>query len=122
MAKANLIRLNNERGTDVTLFDIVENPKSLKIKEIDAAQLPRSLADLDIAIINSNYAIPAHLYPSRDSLFLEGTDSNYANLVVTQTQKLHDFRLQKLMQALQSEEVLQKANQLFRREAIPAWE
>jgi len=121
LEKAGLIQLNHTSNQTVKLADVIANPKNLKFKELDAAQLPRALMDVDIAAINSNYALPAGLYPSRDAVFIEGSDSDYANLVVARTDNKNDPRLAKLMFALHSDEVLQKANALFQAQAIPAW-
>jgi D-methionine transport system substrate-binding protein len=121
LTKAGLIKLQPQISTDATVINILANPKNIQIKEIDAAQLPRVLSDVDAAIINSNYAIPAGLSPSHDAIFLEGPDSQYANLVVIRTADINDPRMKKLMDALHSPEVLQKAKELFHAEAIPAW-
>ncbi len=112
-------------------MDIASNPKQLQIKELDAAQLPRVLPDVALAVINTNYAIPAGLIPrptqgairtANDALFVEGTDSLYANLVVVRADKQNDPRVKELVDALHSPEVLQSAQQLFKDQAIPAWQ
>lgn len=106
-----------------TTADIIENPKNIKIKELDAAQLPRVLADVDLAAINTNYAMVAGLVPSRDALILESKDSPYANIVVVRTEDKDDPKYkQMLMDALHSPEVQTKANSLFQGQAIPAWD
>lgn len=121
LAKANLITLKPNVGVTATPLDIVNNPKHLKIKEIDAAQIARDLPDVTIAAINTNYAVPAGLYPSRDALFSEGADSPYANLVVVRTEEANSPKLHELVDALHSPEVLAAAKQLFKGQAIPAW-
>jgi D-methionine transport system substrate-binding protein len=65
-----------------TVVDIIENPKNLKIKELDAPQLPRVLDEVDAAIINTNYALSANLNPLKDAIIIESKDSPYANIVV----------------------------------------
>lgn len=65
-----------------TIVDIVENPKNLKIKELDAPQLPRVLDEVTAAVINTNYALPANLNPLKDAIVLESKDSPYANIIV----------------------------------------
>lgn len=122
LQKANLIKLNPTAGITATEKDIIENPMNLKITEIDAAQLPRVLPDVDIAVINTNYAMLAGLVPSRDGLFLEGTDSPYANLIVVRTADKDNPNLQNLVKALHSTEVVKKAQELFQGQAIPAWQ
>ncbi|QLH44105.1 MAG: MetQ/NlpA family ABC transporter substrate-binding protein [Coxiellaceae bacterium] len=121
LQKANLIKLRSGADVSATVKDISENPKQLKIEEIDAAQLPRILPDVDLAAINTNYAMVAKLIPSHDGLFIETSDSPYANLIVVRAQDKEKPQLQRLVDALHSPEVLQKAEELFQGQAIPAW-
>ncbi len=81
LQKAGLITLKPSAGATATIADISRNPKKLRFKEIDAAQLPRTLPDVDLAAINTNYAMIAGLIPSRDALFMKA-QSPYANLIV----------------------------------------
>ncbi|MDO5532359.1 MAG: MetQ/NlpA family ABC transporter substrate-binding protein [Sutterella sp.] len=76
-----LIKLNDPKNLFVTPADIVENPKHLKIIEVEAAQLPRSLDDVAMAVINCNFALGANLNPVKDSIAIEAKDSPYANVV-----------------------------------------
>jgi D-methionine transport system substrate-binding protein len=119
LQKAGLITL--KKTTKATLADINSNPKQLQIKELDAAQLPRVLADVDAAVINTTFAIPAGLSPSHDALFLEGKDSPYANLVVIRRDSQKKKQLELFVKALNSQEVKDKAKKLFGDAAIPAW-
>lgn len=119
LQKAHLITLKSHQNA--TLEDIASNPKKLRFKELDAAQLPRILPDVDAAVINTSFAIPAGLKPSRDALFMEGKDSPYANLVVINKNSLKKPQLKLFVQALNSPEVLAKAHQLFGDAAIAAW-
>lgn len=119
LQKAGLINLKLKELPNLT--DIIENPKKLRIKELDAAQLTRILPDVDAAIINTNFAIPAGLKPSKDAIFLEGKDSPYANLVVIRDDSPKKVQLQELVKALNSKEVEMKAKELFGDGAIPAW-
>lgn len=106
---AGLITLNPEAGIAATPYDVTENPKNLKFNEMEAAQLPRALADLDMAVINGNYALQAELSASNDALISETADSlaatNYANVLVVKTGTEDEQKLQALAQALQSQEV-----------------
>lgn len=122
LENAGLIKLAPGLNVKATLANIVSNPKNLQIKEIDAAQLPRVLADVDLAAINTNYAMVAGLLPSRDALFLESKDSPYANIVVVRTSDSQDPKFAKLMEALHSPEVVSRAQTLFQGQAIPAWD
>ena len=97
------------------------NIHNARIKELEAAQLPRALDDLDLAAINTNYAIPAGLIPSDNALLLEKADSPYANIVVVRQGEEHQKKYQELMEALHSVEVKAKAKELFQEQAIQAW-
>ncbi|MGQ3891956.1 MetQ/NlpA family ABC transporter substrate-binding protein [Legionella sp. CNM-4043-24] len=119
LQKAGLIRLKSTRNA--TLADISSNPRQLQIKELDAAQLPRVLSDVDAAVINTNFAIPAGLSPTKDTLFLEGKDSPYANLVVIRSNSDKKAQLALFVKALNSPAVQEKAKELFGDAAIPAW-
>ncbi len=121
LAKANLIQITNSNDLELTPKKIHSNPKELVIKEIAAAQLPRVLTELDAAIINTNYAIPAGLMPNKDAIFIEGSDSPYANIVVVRGSEKDKEKYKQLMQALHSEEVSQAAKKLFSDQAIAAW-
>jgi len=121
LQKANLIKLKNGGSPKSSKLDIVNNPKLLNIKELDAAQLPRLLTDVDLAVINTNYAIPAGLLPTRDALLMEGVDSLYANLIVVREQDKENEHLKQLVTAFQSPEVVAKADELFAKQAIKAW-
>ena len=81
-----LIKVDPAVGLVVSPLDVIENPKNIKFVELDAAQLPRSLADLDASAINTNYALEAGLNPIKDSIAIEGNDSPYDNVIVTRTQ------------------------------------
>lgn len=92
-------------GALVTVADITSNPLDLKIHELDAAQLPRTLADVTCAVINTNFAGEAGLVPAKDALTLEGKDSPYANIVVVRADDKDSPQARALMKAVQSAEV-----------------
>ena len=121
LQKAGLIQLKKSAGLYATPVDIDQNTKQLIFKELDAAQLARSLPDVDIAVINTNYAIPAGLSPTKDAIFLEGKDSPYANLIVIRANESNDPRMKQLVAAFQSDTVLKAAQRIFKDQAIPAW-
>lgn len=121
LEKAGLIKLKPGAGALATTLDVIDNPKHLQIKELDAAQLAHSLTDVSIAVINTNYAIPAGLYPNRDAIFVEDKTSPYANLVVVRAGDENKPQFAELVEALHSPKVLQKAEQLFQGQAIAAW-
>lgn len=119
LQKAGLIILKNNQYADIR--DIASNPKNLRFKELDAAQLPRILPDVDAAIINTTFAIPAGLSPSRDAIFVEGKDSPYANLIVTRRNSTKKDQLALFVKAMNSKEVRKKAQTLFGDAAVAAW-
>lgn len=121
LQKSGLITLKAGKNISASVSDIKENLRQLKITELDAAQLPRVLDDIDLAIINTNYAIPANLIPTRDALIIEGTDSLYANVVAVREGDESNPKLQQLVEALHSPEVQQTAARLFHKQAIQAW-
>ncbi|MDR0406678.1 MAG: MetQ/NlpA family ABC transporter substrate-binding protein [Holosporales bacterium] len=116
-----LIKLNPEAGLKSTLSDITENPKNLVFKELEAAQLPRVLPDVEGAVINGNYAIEAGFHPSKDALFMEGKESLYVNIIVTRQGMEHDARLQKLVKALKTEKVRHYILRTYDGSVIPAF-
>jgi D-methionine transport system substrate-binding protein len=122
LQKAGLIQLNKSAGLYATPTDIAKNPKQLKFKELDAALIARSLADVDIAILNTNYAIPAGFSPSKDAIYHEKNDSPYVNIIVVREDKINDPRIKQLVAAIQSAEVKEAAKNIFNGEAIPAWQ
>jgi D-methionine transport system substrate-binding protein len=106
LAANGLLTLKDGVGVKATVADIATNPKNLDIKALDAAQLPRSLEDTAISVINGNYAIETGLKPATDSLALEsGSDNPYANLVVVREGEEGDARVAKLEKLLHSAEV-----------------
>jgi D-methionine transport system substrate-binding protein len=121
LAKAGLITLKPNANINATLMDIASNPKHLQIKELDAAQLPRTLSDVAIAVINSNYAIPAGLIPTKNAIYLEDTHSPYANIIVVRTADKDSAKLQDLVKIMHSPEVVSAAEKIFSNQAIPAW-
>lgn len=119
LAKAQLITLNDAKQEG--LKDIASNPKHLQFKEMDAAQLPRVLPDVDAAVINTTFALPAGLSPGKDAVFLEGKDSPYANIVVIRRDTQKRPQLDLFVKALNSQPVKEKAKSLFGDAALPAW-
>jgi len=100
-----LITLREGAGLTATPRDIVSNPKNFRFQELEAAQLPRSLQDVDAATINGNYALEAGLNPVRDSLIIEGAESPYVNIVVVQRGNEQNQNIVALRNALLSQKV-----------------
>lgn len=121
LQKAKLITLKPGVNTNATPIDVVQNPKNLKIIELDAAELPRVLNDVSLAVINTNYAVPAGLRPTKDALFLEDKNSYYVNIIAIREKDKENPKILQFIQAFHSQPVIEKANQLFGNDAIPAW-
>lgn len=119
LQKAGLIKLN--KTFDATVMNITENPKHLQFKTLDAAQLPRSMDDATLVVINTNFAVPANLSPQKDGLLIEDKDSPYANIIVVRKADKDKKELHELVEALHSKPVMEKAQGLFKGQAIPAW-
>lgn len=105
LESAGLITLKADAGITATPFDVVENPKGIEFHEIEAASLPRVLDDVDAAVINGNYAIPAGLKANQDGLAVEGADSPYVNVVAVKQGSEQDPAIKALVNALQSQEI-----------------
>ncbi|MHC0428641.1 MetQ/NlpA family ABC transporter substrate-binding protein [Streptomyces sp. O3] len=117
-----VITLKDGAGNDATPKDIAENPKGLKFKELEAAQLPRSLGDVDAAVINGNYAVEADLSPADDALVQETAKGNpYANLLAVKKGDENDPRVAKLVKLLQSPEVKKYIEKEFDGAVLPAF-
>ncbi len=116
-----VLKLKPNAGLKATPLDIADNPKKLKIVELDAAQLPRSLADLDAAVINGNYAETAGLNPTRDAIAIEDAKGPYANIIAVREQDKDKPWVAKLVKAYHSPEVKQYITTEFKNSVIAAW-
>lgn len=105
LQSAGLIRLRDGDNPLQTVRDIVANPKELEIREIEAATIPRILDQVDLAVINTNYALDAGLKPRTDALALEAGDSPYVNYLVARPDNQADPRIQALAAALRGQAV-----------------
>jgi len=105
LQKGGLITLKDPTNALSTPKDIASNPKHLKFKELESALLPRALGQVDLALINTNYALEAKLNPKKDALIIEGADSPYVNFLVARPDNEHSDAIQKLAKALTSPEV-----------------
>ncbi|MFJ6213629.1 MetQ/NlpA family ABC transporter substrate-binding protein [Streptomyces sp. NPDC092296] len=122
LADNGLITLKDGAGTAATVHDVTGNPKHLKWKELEAAQLPRSLDDVGAAVINGNYALDAGLKPTSDALAVEKAIGNpYANVLVVKQGHQSDPRVQKLAELLHSDEVRSYIEDTFKGSVIPAF-
>lgn len=121
LQKYGLIRLRDQSSILATTKDIVENPKGLKIRELEAATIPRVLTQVDLALINTNYALEAKLDPSKDALFIEGNDSPYVNILVARPDNKDAPAMQKLAAALHSPELKQFITEKYKGAVLPAF-
>ncbi|MFC8127224.1 MetQ/NlpA family ABC transporter substrate-binding protein [Streptomyces sp. NPDC057302] len=106
LADNGLIELKKGVGYDATPKDVAKNPKNIKFKELEAAQVPRSLGDVDAAVINGNYALEAKLSPAKDAIVAEpAKDNPYGNFLAVKKGDENDPRVKKLAKLLTSPEV-----------------
>jgi D-methionine transport system substrate-binding protein len=116
-----LIKLKPDAGLKATPLDVTENPKKIKFVEVDAAQLPRTLDDLDASAINTNYALSAGLAPGKDAIAQESAKSPYVNLLAVREQDKDKPWVGKLVKAYQSPEVKQFIQTEFKGAVIPGF-
>lgn len=121
LEKAGLIKLKDSNNILATPRDVVSNPKKLKFKELEAATLPRVLDQVDLAAINSNYAIEAKLVPTKDALAIEGAKSPYANYLVSRADNKDSPAMKKLAAALTSPEVKKFIQDKYNGAVVPAF-
>ncbi|RDG38524.1 MetQ/NlpA family ABC transporter substrate-binding protein [Streptomyces corynorhini] len=122
LATNGLITLKDGAGNDATIKDIAKNDKKLKFKELEAAQTPRSLDDVDAAVINGNYAISSDLKPSKDALVLESAKNNpYGNFLAVKEGNEKDPRVEKLAKLLTSPEVKKFIEDKYAGSVIPSF-
>ncbi|WP_202210182.1 MetQ/NlpA family ABC transporter substrate-binding protein [Pseudomonas paraversuta] len=119
--KAGLIKLKDSSNILSTPKDIEQNAKNLKFRELEAATIPRVLTQVDLALINTNYALEAKLNPEKDALIIEGSDSPYVNILVARPDDKDSADMQKLVAALHSPEVKAFINEKYKGAIIPAF-
>ncbi|KQT62500.1 MULTISPECIES: MetQ/NlpA family ABC transporter substrate-binding protein [unclassified Pseudomonas] len=119
--KAGVIKLKDSKNILSTVKDIAENPKDLKIRELEAATIPRVLTQVDLALINTNYALEAKLDPSKDALVIEGNDSPYVNILVSRPDNKESDAMKKLAAALHSPQVKQFITEKYKGAVLPAF-
>lgn len=121
LEKSGLIKLKEGVGVSGTVKDIAENKKKLNVKELEAAMLPRSLDDVDIAVINTNYALKANLVPTKDALVIEDKNSPYVNILVARPDNKDSEAVQKLAKALNTPEVKKFIEDTYKGSVVPAF-
>ena len=121
LERAGLLKLKDGVGAAATVQDVVDNPKKLVFKEIEAPQLPRTLDDVDISVINTNWAMQADLVPTRDALIMEDKTSPYVNILVVRQGDENRPEIQALVKALHSETVKNFINDKYKGAIVPAF-
>ncbi len=121
LQKAGLITLKDAKNILATPRDIASNPKGIKVRELEAATLPRVLGQVDLALINTNYALEAGLNPTRDALAIEGAESPYVNILVAREDNKDSAAMQKLAAAMKSPEVKKFLQEKYKGAVVPAF-
>lgn len=116
-----IIKLKDGVGFKPTLLDITDNPKKLKITEVDAAQLPRTLPDVDVAGINTNYATQAGLDPVKDAILREDPKGPYANIIAVRAADKDKPWVKTLVESYQSPEVKDFIEKTFKGSVLATW-
>ena len=121
LQKAGLLKLKDGVNEKATVQDITENPHNFKFQEVEAAQVPRTLDDVDAAVINTNYAMQVNLVPTKDALFMEDNTSPYVNILAVRDGDENRPEIQALIKALQSKEVKDFINEKYKGAVVPAF-
>lgn len=121
LAEFGLIDLGTEPGLEVTPADVVDNPRNFTFVELEAPQLPRSLQDVDAAVINTNYALEADLSITEDALIYENENSPYTNLLVTTEEKQNSEEIKVLAKVLSSDSLREYIKENYKGAVVPVF-
>jgi D-methionine transport system substrate-binding protein len=121
LQRAGLIELKDPKNARATPKDIAKNPHNFKFKELESALLPRVLDQVDLALINTNYALEAGLNPAKDALIIEDAKSPYVNFLVARPDNKDSVAIQKLAKALTSPEVKAFIEKKYNGAVVPAF-
>lgn len=121
LQKEGLIELDDSNNLRATILNISKNPKHFQFIEIDAAMLPRTLEDVDVAVINTNYALEANLSPQKEALVLENSESVYANIIAIRKEDENRADIQALKKALTSEKMRTFILETYQKAVIPSF-
>lgn len=122
LEKQGLIKLKDSNDIKATEKDIVENPKNLKFTVVEAANIANTYQDVDLGVINSNYALQVGLNPVKDSLAIEGNDSPFVNIIVVRKGDENSEKIKKLVKVLTSKECADFINEKYKGAVVPAFE
>lgn len=121
LEKAGIIKLKEGVGEKATVGDIAENKKNIKFQEVEAAQVPRTLDDVDAAVINSNFAMQVNLDPTKDAMFIEDSTSPYVNIIAVRDGDENRPEIQALIKVLHSDEIKQFITEKYKGAVVPAF-
>ena len=121
LEKAGIIKLKEGVGEKATVGDIAENKKNIKFQEVEAAQVPRTLDDVDAAVINSNFAMQVNLDPTKDAMFIEDSTSPYVNIIAVREGDENRPEIQALIKVLHSDEIKQLITEKYKGAVVPAF-
>lgn len=121
LEKQGLIKLKDSTNLLSTSLDIVENPKNLVIKEVDTSVAARAIDDVDLAVVNNNYAGQAGLTAAENGVFVEDKDSPYVNIIVARADNKDSAAIQNFVKAYQTDEVEAKAKEEFKGAVVKGW-
>jgi len=121
LQEAGIIKLKEGADLTASIRDVEENKKNFKFIELEAAQIPKQLSEVDVAAINTNFALDAGINPKKDSILLESTDSPYVNYIAVRAENEDDPTIKKFVEAYQSDEVRKFIEEEFKGSVIPGW-
>jgi len=119
--KAGLLKIKDGVGEKATVQDIEKNPRNIQFREVEAAQLPRTLEDVDAAVINTNYAMQIDLVPTKDALFMEDRTSPYVNIIAVREGDENRPEIQALLKALKSDDIKKFIEENYKGAIVPAF-
>lgn len=122
LEEAGFIKIKEDKRETASIYDIEENPKNIEFIELEAAQIPKQLSEVDAAAINTNFALAAGIDPKEDSILLESTNSPYVNYIVVRAENKDDPTIQKFVKAYQSEEVRKFIEDEFKGSVLASWD
>lgn len=121
LEKQGLIKLKDNTNLFSTSLDIVENPKNLKIQEVDTSVAAKALDDVDLAVVNNTYAGQVGLNATEHGVFVENKESPYVNIIVVRKDNQASEAVQNFVKAYQTEEVFQEAQKHFKDGVVKGW-
>lgn len=121
LQSAGLLTVKTQGTEPPTIHDISGNPKHIEVRELESAQVPRALPDVNLAVINTNYALPAGLNPAKDSLFRENAQSSYVNVLAVNAGHQNDPAIRAIADALNTAELRRYILDHYQGALVPAF-